>query len=548
MATYYIDPDTGTGTGDGSLGDPYKSWTEVTISNNNTYLQKRGTTDAIVSDNDSLTESNKIYDANGTITIGAYGTGSRPIISNYVRLTDTSNWSRPDAGSYPNVWRYDGFTDTGATNSRRVLGIGTLEDTSPMLVASDFATTGTTISNWSSAPAAYGEYDCSVGGGLAPSLYMWSDGGVNPVENYGTIYLVMYDYALFNFIRCADVRISDINFKYYYGIRILNNSGSNSGVTTVTDCSFDYCKRGVDYYMAGDFQDIGTEISGNTFNVIHDSAVTVSGASSGLWKFARAKIHHNYINTVNTDIATGGIYIGETRNMDASLANRIYKNTVINSNFSSLLFPFDGYGLMADGASGYNYFYGNRLISCERGLKDNSGDTGNIWAGNYVSDSEIGMRVTDSENIGNQSITIANNTFVDCGYGATKHILDIDDDGVSASTTIIKNNIFYGKSAADTQAVYVSATVVTNGTVTESNNCYYNNNVNNTVALTDEITTDPQLDANGYPASTSPCIGAGVKWWTGANPVGADGEPFADMETDIGAIQSKHSILHPTKL
>ena len=44
MTTYYIDPDLGTGTGDGSIGDPFKSWSEATFSSGNSYLQKAGST------------------------------------------------------------------------------------------------------------------------------------------------------------------------------------------------------------------------------------------------------------------------------------------------------------------------------------------------------------------------------------------------------------------------------------------------------------------------------------------------------------------------
>ncbi|MDB5792102.1 MAG: hypothetical protein JWQ80_2126 [Massilia sp.] len=43
MPTFYVDP-SAAGPGDGSLSDPFKSWTSVEWSPGNTYLQKRGTT------------------------------------------------------------------------------------------------------------------------------------------------------------------------------------------------------------------------------------------------------------------------------------------------------------------------------------------------------------------------------------------------------------------------------------------------------------------------------------------------------------------------
>ncbi|MDD2526927.1 MAG: cadherin domain-containing protein, partial [Lentimicrobiaceae bacterium] len=71
--TYYIDPSyTGT-TQNGAMSTPYKSWTSVTFSNGNTYLQKRGTT---YSSSTQLFINGKTY-----VTIGAYGSGDRPKFS-----------------------------------------------------------------------------------------------------------------------------------------------------------------------------------------------------------------------------------------------------------------------------------------------------------------------------------------------------------------------------------------------------------------------------------------------------------------------------------
>jgi len=40
----------------------------------------------------------------------------------------------------------------------------------------------------------------------------------------------------------------------------------------------------------------------------------------------------------------------------------------------------------------------------------------------------------------------------------------------------------------------------------------------------------------------------GVRWWTGPNPTGADGEPFSDFDTSIGDVQSKDGPFHPTQI
>lgn len=53
---------------------------------------------------------------------------------------------------------------------------------------------------------------------------------------------------------------------------------------------------------------------------------------------------------------------------------------------------------------------------------------------------------------------------------------------------------------------------------------------------------------NYAPALAASSAGTGVKWWTGPRPVGLDGEPFSDMDTDVGAVQSTHGAFHPVKL
>ncbi|WP_432822039.1 right-handed parallel beta-helix repeat-containing protein, partial [Trichloromonas sp.] len=72
-ATYYIDPTAGEG-GVGSQADPFNSWHDVTWAAGNSYLQKRGTT---FRDGFTVTASGT---SGAHITLGAYGSGPRPII------------------------------------------------------------------------------------------------------------------------------------------------------------------------------------------------------------------------------------------------------------------------------------------------------------------------------------------------------------------------------------------------------------------------------------------------------------------------------------
>lgn len=70
MTIYYIDPSAGTN-GNGSEANPFNSWGAFTITSNNTYLQKAGTT--------TLTFPN-IATGQVNVTIGRYGSGDRPKI------------------------------------------------------------------------------------------------------------------------------------------------------------------------------------------------------------------------------------------------------------------------------------------------------------------------------------------------------------------------------------------------------------------------------------------------------------------------------------
>lgn len=70
--TYYIDPSFTGSNQNGSSSRPFNSWSKVSFSNGNTYLQKSGTTN---------TSGNRITIANrSNITIGAYGSGNKPKI------------------------------------------------------------------------------------------------------------------------------------------------------------------------------------------------------------------------------------------------------------------------------------------------------------------------------------------------------------------------------------------------------------------------------------------------------------------------------------
>jgi len=90
QTTVYIDPSYTGSTQNGTIQNPYCSWTSISWVNGNTYLQKAGTT--------YNTSGSLILTSKNNITIGAYGTGAKPKIissggtsSKVIDITSCSN-------------------------------------------------------------------------------------------------------------------------------------------------------------------------------------------------------------------------------------------------------------------------------------------------------------------------------------------------------------------------------------------------------------------------------------------------------------------------
>lgn len=92
--TFYIDPSNTASNQNGSITNPYNSWTKVSFVNGNTYLQKNGTT--------YTTSSSITVNGKSNITIGSYGSGSKAKIvasgsgSHIINITSSSNVSVND--------------------------------------------------------------------------------------------------------------------------------------------------------------------------------------------------------------------------------------------------------------------------------------------------------------------------------------------------------------------------------------------------------------------------------------------------------------------
>lgn len=171
---------------------------------------------------------------------------------------------------------------------------------------------------------------------------------------------------------------------------------------------------------------------------------------------------------------------------------------------------------------------------------------------------------------GSSGATSANNTCIAKNIAPSISFLSNTIDGdalINSLSSVFTNNICYSE---QTVVLYTNSTIAETAsyhnnyffsTVAEPANPFdYQTTTYSTVgawqtaidltpqSAADNASVDPDISAVYVPLVTSPCVGSASKWWTGANPTGNDNEPFSDIDTDIGAVQTKFSTLHPVKL
>lgn len=115
------------------------------------------------------------------------------------------------------------------------------------------------------------------------------------------------------------------------------------------------------------------------------------------------------------------------------------------------------------------------------------------------------------------------------GVSRNTSVITIGENVLAKQATASGYGISYGGGA--TQAVIEAA----NPTV---------------VSVTPGYVEDYVADINNVPipAADSVLVGAGNKWWSGVNPIGANGEPFSDWQTDIGGVQTLRGQFHPANM
>jgi parallel beta-helix repeat protein len=378
----YIDP-TYSGPESGAIEQPYNAWTDVTLASGNTYLQKRGTTYA------SATQIHINSKAN--VTVGAYGSGSRPVFS----YTGSGYAIRVDSSSNCTVAH---FEVNGNSNAVALVGVnGT----------SGAYTESITIDNC----LLYNAHNSNNAGF---GVYGWYNNRLKVLR------VVMHNVALDGMymrsnpdIEIGYCRIYDINRRYF--------SNPNESVSSGDGIQLDGDYNGFHIHHTTLDRTTG---AGNKFNLILSSAAGVSDNATGILEYCTFITDATVSSAVHIERGNGIItryntFQGSTQGI--RLGGSATKNNLIHNNVF--------YDCVRGVGVGYTYS-GTAPVGPCTGTKIYNNVfyhvTGyHIWVDKTAVETRnnIHMRATDPGvalyNYGGGSWTLANNCYSDAGAAGT---------------------------------------------------------------------------------------------------------------------------------
>ncbi len=283
------------------------------------------------------------------------------------------------------------------------------------------------------------------------------------------------------------------------------------------------------------------------------TALTIQNDNGGI--ITSDFIHVHDCNVYYADLETDakGIEIGNDANITETIQSAKVWNNVIQGTNHSMLFG------SIIGGKGWGNYSKNSVIGAL-----NKHTTDCEWSGNVITEATGQFMRSKADANG----SFCNNTCIDTLNGTGVFMYANSDDSVNSNTMFKNNNCYHNiartqpdmvvndTSTADVDNNNIFGTAAKNATViyyplaasyaswslAEAAEATINNITEVDPLFTDLANLDLSLQVG------SPLVSSGIKWWTGANPIGADGEPFSDFDIDIGAIQSKHSPFHPVNL
>lgn len=197
-------------------------------------------------------------------------------------------------------------------------------------------------------------------------------------------------------------------------------------------------------------------------------------------------------------------------------------------------------GYLMEGAGGTANCYGMQCYeNGDDGVQCNSATaTLNVYGGLFYGN--MAQQGTNSAG----AMSCYNCTFVD---KSARGVSTYHDKEVGGASRVIQGCIII---SADTGTRCLS---VDNGTgMTASGNFWSGGLAPHAPVEAGSTNADPlftdESNDNYELSASSPCLGVALKWWSGANPISASGEPYPDFDIDAGGLQSAHGPFHPSNL
>lgn len=332
MATFYIDP-SATVNGAGSFNDPLNAWPSIT--SNNTYLQKKGTTFSQT--------ANIALSSLSNVTISTYGTGAAPIVDAHSAFTANFTFASCTGCTL------SGFNCIGATNVNGVVQVTGTSDT--------ITITGCTILGTETA--------ILISGSGCTNITISSNALISPQMNNQTVELSTAGAGCVvtgNAITHLGTTMSGTSL---FGVYVNGGSAATVSLNTISG-----------FYNAIEIRNDSSTISSNTISNCFNAGVSLRDANSNI-------VDGNTITTVWNLLpynggagagAGGGLGAGVTLlDIGTTVGNNIVKNNRITSCYQGIVSQAD--------FTGNNSFYNNLIInSIVNGInyQDKAG-IGQVW-------------------------------------------------------------------------------------------------------------------------------------------------------------------------
>lgn len=211
-----------------------------------------------------------------------------------------------------------------------------------------------------------------------------------------------------------------------------------------------------------------------------------------------------------------------------------YENTV----------DFCQIGTITKGSGGECEWVGTEYSRCEKYMHAKFTTATDVFANGTLilsADYKIDIIFLEPETVG-VNPTVGTQFLNNDIYSAEDATKFLNDSG-GLNTAAVEGNNFYSSGTGSGASFRYSGVDYPTLAAFESAIATAQNNTEVVAGHTDFENGDYSL------AKDSVLLGTGKNWWGNEpNPTGHDGEPFSNIDTDIGYIQSKHSPFHPVNL